>query len=144
MEAGQEHRVRSDEALRMILNGSGTITIINTKSGKWIIFRLTTPSRDQGTMLVRRKQQDRGWSQVGTVVRGRWTRPLPTAGSPRADMVTVAFQRFFERLAAGPGIPDGIEIWRARSCGRCGGQLTASHSIREGIGPYCQQVAARR
>jgi hypothetical protein len=130
-------RLESDH-IAFILGGKAFFTI-RIDAGEHFTYRVSKSSPDQPHFVSVLFGPDnwRNYKFIGTIFDGDTFRINKNPGAFSADTVSVAlFEMVFTGLVMNE-IPQGVEIWHAGKCGRCGKLLTDPDSIAAGIGPFC-------
>ena len=136
-------------AAAYILSGKATVSFYSRESGKQFTYRVRLAEKrgpDDGPAwfvdLLNGPDNERCFAYIGYIRGGRyaWGRPRDAAKAwLREDAPSVkAFKWAFDRILRGT-IPDKLEIWHERWCGRCGKKLTVRASIASGYGPECAE-----
>jgi hypothetical protein len=128
-------------AMRFIMAGKATFTLVSRKSGQRFTYRVSAPrdgdeSPTRFVSLLRGADNTSDYSYMGTVFNGnRFTATAKSKISKDAPSFK-AFDWALRQLAAGT-VPDTLEIWHEGKCGKCGRKLTVPESIESGLGPVC-------
>jgi hypothetical protein len=149
-EMSHPHRIDTKDfsaALRFMLAGAATVTIVSPKSGQRYTYRIeakdpSDPSQPYFVkLLVGASNTDDfvylGYMRDATDVL-RWSRKSCRDASAPSFL---ALAWVLRRLNTG-GDLRGVEIWHEGACGRCGRKRTVPSSIETGLGPVCAGKAA--
>ena len=135
------------EAVRYVLAGHATITLLSIKTGARYTYKVGAP-KDRDTGKVDLASDFRfvsvlvgpdnwvNYKYFGYIRRGVFFHGNGKA-KVAADAPSVkAFDWAWRQLCAGK-LPEVLEVWHEGACGRCGRKLTVPESIASGFGPEC-------
>lgn len=142
------HRLTSENALRFMLAGNATVTVVDANAEQRFTYKVQAP-RDQNDQrpiyfvkVLTGPENTRDYSYMGMISERTWLRTTArsrvTADAPSFKLL----RRVLDGLGRNWPLPDGVEVWHEGKCGRCGRALTVPESIERGIGPECAQYAA--
>ena len=142
-----EKQLTTAEALKFILAGNATFTLVSQKTGTRYTYRVRQPKGDNSgkirfVSLLTGPDNEADYTYLGIVRLGidnavfslTAKSKLPISAPPVA-----AFQWTLKKLILGQE-PPNLEIYHAGKCGRCGRTLTVPESIESGYGPECIQL----
>jgi hypothetical protein len=150
------HRLDPGSELSFILAGNATFTLKSLKTGAHFTYKVIQDfdERWNGKDLIPKdswwvklltsddNSNDSSYTYLGmisvnAVGRHRFHRTKATKAGDDAPSMK-ALKWVIDRLENGVGI-NGVEIWHAGRCGRCGRLLTVPLSVERGYGPECYQ-----
>ena len=136
------HFGNSATALRYLLAGNATVTLVSVKTGTRFTFKITQSDDGNCHFVGVLTGPDNGadYRYIGRISRGVfWVgRKNPRPGDLDRNTPSVkAFDWTYRHLVRGGDLPANLEIWHEGSCGRCGRALTVPESIEQGFGPVC-------
>lgn len=142
----QEKQLTTDEALKFILAGNATFTLVSQKTGARYTYRVKQPKtngeKTRFVSLLTGPDNESDYTYLGIVRIGTDNAVFSlTAKSKMAisALPVAAFQWTLKKLVIGQE-PPNLEIFHAGKCGRCGRTLTMPESIESGYGPECVQL----
>lgn len=146
-EVGRLHD--AETARRFLLGGNATVTVVSKRTGTRFTFKVRecgSPSYKENlargaesvhfVKVLTGPDNEADYGFLGTIFggtayrHGRKSRIAVSAPSAQA------FAWFAGELLAGR-LPEGVDVYHAGRCGRCGRKLTVPESITTGFGPEC-------
>lgn len=131
--------ILSGNELAFIMSGNAVVTLQSLKTGKRYTYRINQPKENADSRwfvsLLTGPDNTEDYKYLG-MIRGQVFRLTAKSAVPKEALPIVAFDWVFRRLVAGKSL-DGVEVWHAGRCGRCGRPLTVPESIASGYGPEC-------
>ena len=137
-----------EKALNYILAGKSEFTLVSTKTGKRIKYKLIRVKSKYGldTEYVYFIKLGDGSNQIfaGTLYFrpdvNRFTFSTGAKGLKKSDSVEVQALLYTVNALYNSNKNIGVEIYHAGKCGRCGRKLTTPESILTGLGPECSKI----
>lgn len=128
----------SESALRFILAGNATITLVSTKTETRYTYKIRRPTKDTPhfVSLLTGADNESDYKFMGTIFYETEYRPGWNSKIGEVAPSSMAWRHFWKFLIKGQ-ISQYMEIWHEGSCGRCGRKLTDPASIADGFGPVC-------
>ena len=135
-------------ALRFILGGDATVTLVSRRTGARLTYKVRQKKEKSEpepplyfVSLLTGPDNENDYSPIGIIVAkgGGWafypTRKARMAGI-NEDAPSVRAMRWALRFLP-TGMPPQTDVWHDGRCGKCGRPLTVPESISTGIGPVC-------
>jgi len=139
-----EAKLESAAALPFALAGNAKFTLRSVKTGTRYTYKVRRAEEKEGqthprwfVSLLTGSDNDADFTYMGMIDEGLTFRLTKSSKLAATSTPVAAFDWFFKRLAAKRVTPDGVEVWHAGRCGRCGRTLTVPESIEQGFGPEC-------
>jgi hypothetical protein len=128
-------------ALKFMLAGKATVTLVSKKTDKRYTYRLTASEDGLAHFVgvLTGSDNESSYSYLGRISRGIfWQgRKVPRASDVAKGAPShLAFDWAWRSFAKGI-MPDSLEVWHEYRCGRCARKLTVPSSIASGYGPEC-------
>ena len=135
-------KLDSIQVIDFVMAGNATFTLLSTATGKHYTYKVTK-SKDAPRWFVKvlcGRDNENDYRYIGMIQNRTF---LLTSGSELAPNCpsVISFRWFFLRLAKNNRAPEGLEVWHAGRCCRCGRTLTVPESIALGLGPECAKAA---
>jgi hypothetical protein len=133
--------LKHTDALRFILGGNSTFTVLNTKTSNRFTFRVKSPKTstpENPIFFVKILTSPDVYQFIGSIIGGKFKYSQKSKISNEAQSVRV-FQYVFNKLQDGI-LDECVEIYHEGKCGRCNRPLTVPESIEIGIGPECLKM----
>lgn len=136
------HQIHSaSDALKFILAGRATVTIVSKKTGTRFTYKVKAKKDadefdPRFVSLMTGPDNERSYKFMATIFSRnnlRWSAKSKVSRSHKGAM---AFEWLFGMLRQNI-MPSSVEVWHSGKCGKCGRKLTVPLSIRTGIGPIC-------
>ena len=141
------------QALRFMLSGNATLTIVSTASGKRFTYKVSKAKEANASGLkpwfARRLSGGGEYEYIGFIPErdgGPESYIVPKRDAePSDEAAGRALGWTLRTLLAAAGddaMPAALEVWHEGACGRCGRKLTDPESIESGYGPECRKAVA--
>jgi hypothetical protein len=128
------------DAVRYILAGRATVTLVSQKTGQRYTYKVTAPKKGSPSTrfvsLLRGSNNEGDYTYMGAIFGGERFTTTPKSRVAQDAPSYRAFNWALGKLLQGV-VPENLEIWHSGCCGKCGRKLTVPESIASGLGPVC-------
>jgi len=144
------HKLSIIDAKRFIFGGKAILTLLNTKTGKRVTWKVTQPKDkfDQPNSIFwvsvfYGTDNNAHWQFIGSIYNKTTFKHSYKSRLPHDIKEVLGFEYLMRALNSST-IPEHFEIWHEGRCCRCGRRLTVPSSIERGIGPECAGIKRSR
>jgi hypothetical protein len=126
-----------EQIRQFMLAGNATFTVLNTKSGNRLTFRVRRSKGDRDPVYFVSAKDGKDYAYMGTIWKQQKFASTRKSQIAESSMPFRGFAWLWRQVIDGQVLPANVEFWHEGQCGRCGKALTDPVSISLGIGPVC-------
>lgn len=135
----KQNQLSSDTFANYMYAGNATFTVLNTRTGARMTFKVRQSKRNKSAFYVYANllgDGDKGYVQLGSIYH-KHKFYISKECPETMDSVAVRAVLFLIKNAAQISNFPHVEVYHENHCGRCGRKLTTPASIISGMGPEC-------